>query len=259
MKASQRANRILNCEDSKKQELDWAQEHAAAAGVVRAKKIPDRVDLREKWWNIGNQFDTGACVGFATADSVVRWHMVKAGMIKKTEHLSERYVWMAAKETDDDKTRPTTFIDCEGTSLKAALDICRKYGVVLSTDLSFKGKLSKREVKTFYARAARRKIGSYFNLRVRPDKWREWIATQGPILARLVVDENFDDSRISTKVLNEYGKGDGGHAVAIVGYTKEHFIIRNSWGSWKDKGYAYATDAYVTKAFTEAYGIALAL
>ena len=32
---------------------------------------------------------------------------------------------------------------------------------------------------------------------------------------------------------------EGGHAIAIVGYNKEGFIIRNSWGSgYGDKGYA---------------------
>lgn len=32
----------------------------------------------------------------------------------------------------------------------------------------------------------------------------------------------------------------GGHAVAVVGWTKDSFIIRNSWGtSWGDGGYTY--------------------
>ncbi len=48
----------------------------------------------------------------------------------------------------------------------------------------------------------------------------------------------------------------GGHAVALVGYTKDRFIVRNSWGlSWGDKGYGYASLAYTKAAFTEAYGV----
>ena len=32
----------------------------------------------------------------------------------------------------------------------------------------------------------------------------------------------------------------GGHAVAVVGYTEDAFIIRNSWGTdWGDEGYSY--------------------
>ena len=39
----------------------------------------------------------------------------------------------------------------------------------------------------------------------------------------------------------------------MVGYTSTGFIIRNSWGTgWGDKGFAYASNAYAKKAFTEA-------
>jgi C1A family cysteine protease len=51
----------------------------------------------------------------------------------------------------------------------------------------------------------------------------------------------------------------GGHAVALVGYTPDRFIVRNSWGTtWGDKGFGYASSAYAQAAFTESYGVALA-
>ena len=50
----------------------------------------------------------------------------------------------------------------------------------------------------------------------------------------------------------------GGHAVCLVGYAQEHFIVRNSWGTrWGDAGSAYASDAYAEQAFTETYGAVL--
>jgi len=50
----------------------------------------------------------------------------------------------------------------------------------------------------------------------------------------------------------------GGHCVALVGYTPERFIVRNSWATtWGDKGFAYASDPYAAAAFTEAYGVTL--
>ncbi len=43
---------------------------------------------------------------------------------------------------------------------------------------------------------------------------------------------------------------------ALVGYTPDRFIVRNSWGtSWGDQGFAYASVAYAQAAFTEAYGV----
>jgi hypothetical protein len=44
---------------------------------------------------------------------------------------------MASKETDTFVSQPTTFIESEGTSLKAALDIARKFGAVNDAVLPF--------------------------------------------------------------------------------------------------------------------------
>jgi hypothetical protein len=48
----------------------------------------------------------------------------------------------------------------------------------------------------------------------------------------------------------------GGHTVALVSYTPDRFIVRNSWGTgWGDNGYTYASEGYARAAFTEAYGV----
>ena len=49
-------------------------------------------------------------------------------------------------------------------------------------------------------------------------------------------------------------------AFACVGYTADRrFIIRNSWGTaWGDKGFAYASEAYINAGFfNESYGVTL--
>lgn len=34
------------------------------------------------------------------------------------------------------------------------------------------------------------------------------------------------------------GSKDGSHAVVIVGYTKDHYIVKNSWGTgWGESGF----------------------
>ncbi|HCN83566.1 MAG TPA: hypothetical protein DIT07_08075 [Sphingobacteriaceae bacterium] len=44
--------------------------------------------------------------------------------------------------------------------------------------------------------------------------------------------------------------------ILIVGYTKNHFIIRNSWGTeYGDNGYAYASYDYMNAGCCEVYGI----
>ena len=260
------ARRILNCVPSPKREKDWRIEHADAAGLVEGKPstataIPSRKDLRASWWRVGDQGETGSCVGWATADGVLRWHFVKAGRLAKTQMLSPRFQWMAAKETDQETSQPTTFIETAGTWLKAALDVSKKYGAVplkmlpFDPDLLYDG-----EVPTFYAKAAELRIASYFNLGTRIDDWRRWLATKGPILTRLDVDETWYAATENKGRLEAYKKPDdpAGHAVVLVGYTARTFIVRNSWGTkWGDKGFAYASLSYAEDAFAESYGVSI--
>jgi hypothetical protein len=258
--------RILNCEPSRETERDWRFKHADQAGLLAAapKAIPSSKDLRATWWKIGNQGSSGSCVGWATADSVLRWHFTKAGRLKSNEKLAPRFIWMASKETDKFISQPTTFIEIAGTSLKSALDVARKFGAVREFVLPFSGKLFAGEEESFYARAAERKISSYFNLTLGAgsdiDDWRRWIATKGPILTRLDVDRTWDEADSTGGNLDTYrpNTARGGHAVALVGYTPDRFVVRNSWGTgWGDGGFAYASLAYAQDAFTEAYGVSL--
>jgi len=160
-----RVKRVLNVIPSRGTEQDWEIQHADAAGLLAAAPaaIPKSKDLRESWWKIGDQGATGSCVGWASADALLRWHFVKAGRIKNTETMSKRFIWMASKETDEYSSAPTTFIENAGTSLKAALDVARKFGSVKENVLPFGGGLYPGTPEAFYAVAAQLKILSYFN------------------------------------------------------------------------------------------------
>ncbi|CAM5672221.1 hypothetical protein SALBM311S_06074 [Streptomyces alboniger] len=260
-------DRILNCIPSKDTERDWRSRHAQAAGLAAGPEtaLPEKIDLREPWWHISDQGTTGSCVGWATADSVLRWHFTKVNRLRKDDTLSVRYMWMASKETDEFTTEPTTFIEGDGTSLKAALAIARKYGVVREEDLPFKPPPLNYsgDTETFYALAAQMRIAAFFNLGHTLDDWRQWLGSGGgPILVRLNVDRTWDEAKATHGELNHYKQetARGGHAVALVGYTPERrFIVRNSWGTnWGDDGYGYASEEYAQQAFTEAYGVSIA-
>jgi hypothetical protein len=181
------------------------------------------------------------------------------GKIGRDQLISPRFSWIASKETDEFTSEPSTFIERAGTSLKAALQIARRYGSVRDETLPFVSATPfPGDVNEFYATAAQLKITAYFNLRQNLADWRQWIASNGPILTRLSVDRTWDEATRSNGVLTTYhpNTARGGHAVALVGYGPGRFIIRNSWGTeWGDKGYGYASDNYAAAAFTEAYGV----
>lgn len=253
-------NRILNCVPSLFTEDDWRIDTAAKSGLVDlGVTIPAQKDLREDWWTIRDQGATGACVGFSSADGVLRWHYVKSGLIHQDELTSPRFIWMANKETDAITEFPTTFVESAGTQTKSAMRIAHRYGCLLEKDLPMSGALWQDTVVSLYSRASRLRIESFFNLGNNLDDWRRWIATKGPILTRLSVDDAFMNAGSTARSrLNRYDKDNprGGHAVALVGYTEDYFIVRNSWGtSWGHGGFAYATDEYASEAFTEGYGV----
>ncbi|MGG5820707.1 C1 family peptidase [Falsiroseomonas sp. HW251] len=246
--------RIKNLVPSKDTTKDWSITVALNSGALRAARPPKEVDLRAPWWPPGHQGDTGSCVGWATADGVMRHLLVSAGKIRKDQRLSVRHVWMASKETDEFRSRPETFIEESGTSLKAAADIVRKHGIALDSELPFvvRQTMFLGSIEEFYAACATRKIASYFNARKNLDEWRKALAAGTPILTGLTTDGSFDDGG-RRGVLDRVRptKDDGGHAICVVGYRGDgSFIIRNSWGEgWGDGGFAYATPRYIQARF----------
>ncbi len=252
---------VLNCIPSKDTGDDWTFEDALSAGVVKEiDTIPKSIDLREGWWTIRDQKRTGACVGFATAEGVLKWYYVKKSMISQKDHTSPRFIWMANKETDTFTAYPTTFLETSGTQTKLALKIARKYGCVLEDVLPMDGKLATLSLKAFYSLASKLRISSFHMVRYDMNQWRKWLATEGPILTRLGVDETWMKATGNGGHLKTYLPETvlGGHAVSIVGYTEDYFIVRNSWGDdWGDKGFAYASLDYCAAAFDEGYGVVM--
>ncbi len=256
-------DRICNLVPSRNTGEDWRFEAALDSEAIDAPpaKLPASVDLRADWWEVGNQESTGSCVGWASTDGVARYHFVKAKKLGEQDKLSPRCTWMASKETDQFVDRPETFIESAGTSLKAAADFLRKYGAAPETLLPFHvdTMLYAGDPNIFFATLATRRIASYFNLRKNTGRWREWLATQGPLLAGFSVDATWDKATENKGMLDTFQPGTvrGGHAIAVVGYTADgRFIIRNSWGKkWGAAGFAFASESYIKDAFyDEAYG-----
>ncbi|MFC9896499.1 C1 family peptidase [Nocardia sp. NPDC127579] len=259
------AARVCNLVPSRDTARDWTFGDAVAVGTLGAvAALPPSVDLRRDWWTVSNQEDTGSCVGWATGDGLMRYHLVTANRMDKADRVSPRFIWMSSKETDEFVQRPETFIEGGGTSLKAAVDVCRNYGVVREEVLPFHiaTKMYTGPETVFWAQAAQNRVASYFNLRLNLDNWKSWLANHGPILIGLGVDATWDNATATGGVLSTFQPNTvrGGHAVAAVGYQANgRIILRNSWGTaWGDDGFAYATPEYIAGAcFDEAYGITL--
>ena len=255
--------RVCNLVPSRDTEKDWSYHDAVGSGALTAvAALPASVDLRQAWWTIGDQEDTGSCVGWATAEGVLRYHFAMLGKVPQDKPLSPRFIWMSSKETDSYTTRPESFVEEAGTSLKTAMDVARKFGVVTDDTLPFHiaTKMYTGSENTLYATAAQCKISAYFNMGKDTNQWKSWLASHGPILVGLSVDGTWDNATNTGGNLDVFDPNTvrGGHAVALVGYRADgRFIVRNSWSTtWGDQGFAYASPQYIASAFfNESYGV----
>src|SRR5215217_5619769 len=133
--------RLLNVVESPDDVWD-----AIEGGRLRDVGPPDEIDLRSgrPWYKIGDQELTGSCIGWALADSVMRWQLVEAGRLPEHQRLSVRFVWMASKEWQAQRKgrttasltelltgwQPSTFLEEATTAAKDALEVARHLGVV---------------------------------------------------------------------------------------------------------------------------------
>jgi len=242
---------------------DYDVAKAHTDGAVGEAALPEVVDLRRPWHRVPDQGHTASCVGWAVADSVVRWQLVEEGRLDPDQPLSARHVWMAAKETDARETYPSTFLETDGTSLKAGLDVVRKFGAVLESELPWSGGLASTAPDAFNASARRRRIVAYFNLgddsvpdrTVHFAEWRRWLHERGPILVLLALDANMRTPGAELETFDAES-AEGSHAAALFGYGPDHFLLRSSWGpSWRDGGYARMSLDYTAHAVIESYGV----
>jgi hypothetical protein len=224
--------------------------------------LPAAVDLRRTWHTVPDQGHTASCVGWAVAESL-RWQLVEAGRLAPDQPLSARHVWMAAKETDQRAEYPTTFLEEDGTSLKAGLDVVRKLGAVLESELPWSGRLAAGSPADYYRSARSRRVMAYFNLGddTVPDRsahfpgWRRWLHENGPVVVLLAVDKHVPAASLETY---DAGSVTGSHAAALFGYGPDHFLLRSSWGpQWGDGGYARMSLGYAAQAVIESYGVML--
>jgi hypothetical protein len=263
--------RILNVGPSPAREDDHTPAAAVAAGHLReAGEPPERLDLRAPWYAVGDQGQTGSCVGWALADSVLWRQLVHAGRLAEEDRLSPRFMWMAAKEMRAKLTavggaadwQPTTFLEQGMTDVKSALDVARTFGAALEEDLRWKGALYPGRIAHFYASAAERRITHYYRLDPEADApatwfghWRRWIHQHGPVLVVVGVDRHFAAGKPLLDAF-EIDSASFNHAAALVGYGPGGFLVRCSWGEgWGDGGYAVATEGYLAAAAVESYGV----
>lgn len=255
----------------------------------RLDAFPDRIDLRD--WDyqpalislpeslvncplikpsmVLDQGREGACTGFAMA-AVVNFLRAQR---KQHALVSPRMIYELARRYDEWPGE-----DYEGSSARGAIKGWVKHGVCLRSAWKDDRHGIAHMTDAVCKQAMSAPGGAYY--RIRPYNVRDMhtaLNETGILYATLMVHAGWAHPgsekgskpvaisfvqrghKITLKlpVIRRSGSADGGHAVAIVGYTPQGFVIQNSWGpGWGAGGFAllpyedyllHATDVWVAQ------------
>ena len=261
-------------------------ERASGAGAKMGRTLdafPDRVDIRDWFYQpplialpdqvvscdlvptVLDQGQEGACTGYALA-AVVNFHLFHR-RIRRT--VSPRMLYDMARRYDEWPGEKY-----EGSSARGAMKGWVSHGVCneVSWPATLHGaqfltpalateaqetpggayyRVMHRQIRDMHAALA--EVGILYVTLMVHEGWN----VPGPTTVTVDYVESGNSKKLILPVIRRAGRADGGHAVAIVGYTRDGFIIQNSWGSdWGARGFAllpyedfmlHSTDVWVAQ------------
>ncbi len=245
--------------------------------------FPDKIDLRDWGYHptlqalpdeivncplvpeILDQGTEGACTGFALA-AVINY-LLHQRKIKR--RISPRMLYELARRYDEWPGE-----NYSGSSARGAMKGWERHGVCtrelwpdkLHGPKHFDQERADEAVLTpggaYYrvdfrqvrdVHAAIHEVGIVYATLMVHAGWEE----PGPATVKLKSGGGSRPSKVTLPVIQRKGKADGGHAIAIVGYTSQGFVVQNSWGpGWGKNGFAllpyedfmiHATDVWVAQ------------
>lgn len=250
----------------------------------RLDAMPDRVDIRDWVYQpslaplanrlihchevprILDQGEDGACTGFALAGVINfllnRRRVKKAVSPHMLYHLARRY-----DEWPGD--------DYEGSSARGAMKAWVRHGVCEERTWKRHSKGGRIITATIAREAMHCPGGAFYRVMHRQVRdMHAALAETGILYCTLMVHAGWDrpggvgevltyDDRegnshtLRLPVIKRQGRADSGHAVALIGYTDQGFIVQNSWGEdWGEGGFAllpyedyllHSTDVWVAQ------------
>jgi len=211
----------------------YAPSHHAEVALLQEQPNPDSMDWREKGAvsPVKNQGGCGSCWAFSATESVESHLQIASG--KLLELAPQTYVNCVKNPDECGGTG-----GCEGATMELAFNLTVEQGVALESDLPYKGS---DQQCTAYKPAA--KATGYVKNPVNDANGLETaLATKGPVSVTVAAGSwQFYGGGVFHGCSHGFlGKQDAtlDHGVQAVGYSKDYWIVRNSWGeSWGEKGY----------------------
>ena len=240
-----RTSRVFNVRPDAVDLRDWEFQPTVASAPADLRYPPDVRPMLD-------QGLTSACTGYALA-MVIEYLLVRAG--RHVEAISPHMLYSMARRYDEWAENDDGGPDADsGSSLRGALKGWLRHGAS-SARLWPKTDMPRPKAaagEDWWTDAIKRPLGAYY--RIDPRSLRDMhvaIDQVGALYAsafthagweELLVDDAVprpEDPADLPVIRRRTGSPDGGHAFAIVGYTRDGFIVHNSWGNaWGTGGLA---------------------
>lgn len=207
----------------KKSEVDH-RDYVYSDNITRI--LPDVLDYRYELTPVRDQGEQGSC--FAHCVSCVKeWQEKKDYGF--SEHFSAQFFY---------DNRPNFYDELEGNDRgmtgRDAMKLLKKIGICPEKLYPYGSSMHRENIPAeIFESAKKHIIKGYAKVNSLADLKKN-LYRNGPCIITFPV-YNF-----GAKFWKKGPKNFGGHAVTVVGYTKNAFILRNSWGyNWGKKGYTY--------------------
>jgi C1A family cysteine protease len=184
--------------------------------------LPDEFDPRKELLPIRDQGIQGSCV--AEASSAMREIQERKSSIDFEDYLSPQFVYNNRMNQDGSGMYP-----------RDSMNILYKKGILAEEDYPY-GKIEKPEQISadILTKASNYKILGYAYVNT-IQTMKAAIFRSGACAITVSV---YNSGNQMWKPIKPGDIVQGGHAMTAIGWTKEGFIIRNSWGTqWGDEGY----------------------
>ncbi len=207
----------INVIPSPEDKRDWKAESILSTEV----NLPEVWDMRNRCMEIRDQGTQGSCCAETAA------------CIKEIQEFNQEGFdgWMSPQYIYNLRYNK----EGEGMYPRDVMNILYKVGIVPEDDYPY-GKIESLDQNAPYlgSKAANYKITNYASVDT-VDGLKLALYKNGPCMFTITV---YNSSKTLWKPETPNQTAVGGHSMTCVGYNKDGFIIRNSWGDkWGDNGY----------------------
>jgi C1A family cysteine protease len=196
--------------------------------------LPDSIDLRQYILDIEDQLTIGSCTANAATSAAEMFLKDKRDLSRFFNYYTSRQLLGGEYATKD-----------LGSTVRLALRAAKTYGLpgeaIWPYDIT---KWNEKPLEAAYSEAIQHTLGGYYRIRHEMQNFTDFgagprtlyeikhaLASGYPVVIGMTVGEKiFTIKDYVYPCTGPANKAVGGHAMVIVGYTPDYFIVANSWG-----------------------------